>query len=73
MTRWDFPLFLVAKKEGESCGKCFNADIGNNCGKCSNGLICQPGDPLLPDAPGKCVKNEDLKGNQLKTNSPSNN
>ena len=48
---------------GETCGACFNPDINNDCGKCAPNLACQSADPRLPDLPGKCVKEEDLKGN----------
>ena len=50
---------------GETCGACFNPDINNDCGKCAPNLACQSADPRLPDLPGKCVKEEDLKGNSI--------
>jgi len=49
------------KQLGETCGACFNPDINNDCGKCAPNLACQSADPRLPDLPGKCVKEEDLK------------
>ena len=59
------------KQLGETCGACFNPDINNDCGKCAPNLACQSADPRLPDLPGKCVKEEDLKGNSKKL--PNNN
>ena len=57
--------FLTEKQLGETCGACFSPQTGYECGKCANGLVCQPGDPQLPDAPGTCVEDKELYGTTL--------
>ena len=56
---------LKEKQLGETCGACFNPNIGYDCGKCADGLVCQPGDPIVPDLPGTCVEKQDLIGNKI--------
>ena len=43
------------KQVGEDCGSCLAPELNYDCGTCADGLTCQS-NPLLPDAPGTCVK-----------------